>query len=446
MKSAVIILIVCAAVAALTFTLTKTHQTRPNVILISIDTLRADHLSSYGYYRPTPHIDEFANDAVRFENAVSQAPWTTASHMSVFTSLYPTVHRVTHEALSDVQSTIPVTLQQSGYDTAAFVEATALDPRYGFKRGFNVYERKSANPSAAANNERVFNWLHQRNSSKPFFLFVHYYDVHRKYDPPAPYDETYSPSQKDLDSLIVGPYGRRKPLTTQQLYDIVALYDGEVRYVDDQIHNLMQYLKNHGLYRDSMIVLMADHGEGFLDHSLMDHGNSLYQELVHVPLIMKMPGDRYAGLHPKDHVRLIDILPTVLDYLHLSTGSLVQGSSLLPLIRGISKTEAALSSGAVGSESIVFGDWKLIHNNELEKRLQQVPLALKAEYELYNLESDPQEHNNLTDRDSQKRQELLKLLENQRQINDRLSEQIHTNHKPLDHEMEEQLKSLGYLQ
>src|SRR5215831_10414326 len=117
MKTVVLILIVCGVIAALTFTLTKTHQTRPNVILISIDTLRADHLSSYGYYRPTPHIDEFANDGIRFENAVSQAPWTTASHMSVFTSLYPTVHRVTHEALSDVQSTIPMTLQQSGYDT-----------------------------------------------------------------------------------------------------------------------------------------------------------------------------------------------------------------------------------------------------------------------------------------------------------------------------------------
>src|SRR5262249_34450278 len=159
---------------------------------------------------------------------------------------------------------------------------------------------------------------------------------------------------------------------------------------------------------------------------LMDHGNSLYQELVHVPLMMKMPGNRYAGLHPKDHVRLIDVLPTVLDYLHLHTNSLVQGASLLLLIRGIHKTEAALSSGAVGSESIVFGDWKLIHNSELEKRLQQVPLALKAEYELYNLESDAQEHNNLADRDSQKQKELLKLLQSQRQINDRLSEQIHT--------------------
>jgi arylsulfatase A-like enzyme len=447
MKYLLQLLIVFAMIAGGFYFVSAKMQKLPNVILISVDTLRADHLSCYGYRRPTPNFDSLAQDSILFENAISQAPWTTASHMSLFTSLYPTVHRVTHEALSEVQITLPSLMQQRGYHTAAFVEAAAMDPRYGFDRGFHEYHPRTDNPSARMNNERVFRWLDHQNRKKPFLLFIHYYDVHRKYEPPAPYNEIYSPSTKNVDHLITGPYGRRRALTLQQIYDIIALYDGEIRYMDDQLAALFETLNKKNLYRDSMIVLFSDHGEGFLDHSLLDHGNSLYQELLHVPVFIKLPRNQYAGKRIDEPIRLIDIFPTILDKLQIRTEQVIQGQSLMPLIHGIFRPPApALASGAVGSESILLGKWKLIHNAELEKRMSLVPLAMKAEFELYNLESDPLEHGNLAERNTAKVTELLAALTAQRKVNEKLNQRIHTQHKPLDREIEEQLRSLGYIQ
>lgn len=448
MKYLLHFLILLAVITGVLFGVARVHKPhRPNVILISIDTLRTDHLSCYGYKRPTPNIDAFAADSVLFEMAISQAPWTTASHMSLLTSLYPSVHRVSHTALSQVQSTLPQVFQDNGYQTAAFVEATALDKRYGFDRGFDIYHGKSDDPSAASNNGRVFDWLSHRDQARPFFLFVHYYDVHRKYKPPIPYNTIYHPQQQDVEYLITGPYGRRRSITFQQIYDIVALYDGEIRYVDDQIKNLMQCLKDNHLYHDSIIVMLADHGEGFLDHSLMDHGNSLYQELLHVPLIVKLPDNRLAGTRRAETVRLIDVLPTILDSAGLHSKRMMQGGSILPVLYGSThETLPAYSTGGVGSESIFTNHWKLIHNSDLAKRLELVPLALHVEYELYNLNVDPQEYNNLATSDPQEMKDLNALLQAQTQLNDRLADRIHTEHKPLDQEMEEELRSLGYIQ
>jgi len=448
MKPLIHLLLLCAAIAVLTFGISRVaHAPRPNIILISIDTLRADHLSCYGYKRPTPNIDALAEDGILFESAISQAPWTTASHMSVFTSLYPSVHRVTHNALSDVQSTLTSVFQNSGYETAAFVEATALDPRFGFKRGFDLYQKKSDDPSARANNERIFHWLQSRSSGKPFFLFAHYYDVHRKYQPPSPYDKIYAPHEIDVDYLITGPYGRRRSITFQQIYDIVALYDGEIRYVDDQIKNLVQFLKDHRLYQNSMIVLMADHGEGFLDHSLLDHGNSLYQELIHVPLIIKLPGNRNSGSRRSQTVRLIDVLPTVLDYTGLKANGLMQGNSIMPALYGDSRAaNSAYATEAEGSDMIFSGGWKLIHNANLQRRMELVPLALPVEWELYNLNVDPQEFNNIADSSADKRQELGNLLLGQTTLNEKLAGRIHTEHRPLDQDTVDELKALGYIQ
>jgi len=435
-------------ISALLYPLSRRTTVSPNIILISIDTLRADHLSCYGYHRPTPYVDELSRDSVLFENAFSQAPWTTASHMSLFTSLYPSVHRVSHVALSDVRSTLVADFQHNGYQTAAFVAAIALSGKFGFNRGFDEYHNKADDPSAEANNFRAFEWLDQRNAEKPFFLFLHYYDVHRRYEPKAPYNMYYCRKcNPSLDSLIVGPYGKQTRLTLQELYDIVALYDGEIRYMDDQIGNLIQYLKDKNLYHNSMVILLSDHGEGFLEHGLMDHGNSLYQELMRVPLLTKFPREQHKGLKIKTAVRLIDVLPTVVDYLKWKPAQLVQGISLLPLLRNTGKSNTpVLGSGAIGSEMISDGQWKLIHNSELEKRLASVPLAVKSEFELYDLEIDPREHNNLAGVETAVQKKLWDMLQSQRQINERLGQRMHTEHKPLDREMEEQLRTLGYVQ
>lgn len=448
MKYLLHLAIAYAIVLAFLYPLSRQHSRQPNIILISLDTTRADHLSPYGYHRPTPNLEAFARDSILFENAYSQAPWTTASHMSIFTSLYPTVHRITHEAMNDVRITLTHHLKEHGYQTAAFVEATALDRRYGFSDGFDIYRMKSDDPSAAVNNKRAREWLGSRDKSRPFFLFLHYYDIHRKYDPPAPYNRLYCETcDPALDALIVGPYGKAKRIAQSDLYNLIALYDGEIRYVDDRIKELMDFLKQQGLYTDTLIVLLGDHGEGFLEHGLMDHGNSLYQELLHVPLIVKMPGDARAGTRIKSQVRLIDVFPTFLDLLSIRTNSVLQGASLLPILRGGSPTTGPVfSSGGVGSESIVYQNWKLIQNNELEKRLSMIPLAVNSEFELYNLELDPQEWNNLAGIRTDKQKDLWDRLQSQRALNEHYSSRIHTEHKPLDHEMEEQLRSLGYIQ
>jgi arylsulfatase A-like enzyme len=448
MKYGLHFLAIAAIVAAVTYSLSHLVEKQPNIILISIDTLRADHLSCYGYHRSTPNIDAFAKDSVQFNFAYSQAPWTTASHMSLFTSLYPSVHRVTHARLSEVQSTLVADLQNYGYQTAGFVSATAMSGKFGFKRGFDEYYNKEDEPTAEVNNERVFEWLDLRDKSKPLFLFLHYYDVHRPYDPKPPYNTLYCRRcDPGIDTRIIGPYGKQTRLTFQEIYDIVGLYDGEVRYMDDQVKELLDHLKARNLYDNSIIILLSDHGEGFFEHGLMDHGNSLYQELMRVPLLIKFPHRENAGKKIDANVRIIDVMPTVFQYLKRKPAQFVQGVSLLPLLRmNATTSKPAFASGAVGSEMVSDGRWKLIHNNELEKRLESVPLALQSDFELYDLLNDPKEHNNLAGIETSVEQKLWDVLSSHRLLNERLSNRIHTEHKPLDAEIEDQLRSVGYIQ
>jgi len=297
----------------------RTPRQDVNVLLITIDTLRADYLGCYGRASiATPNIDALAAGGVRFAQAIAQVPLTAPSHASILTGTYPQVHKVRDMGgfvLDDKVPTLATVLGQDGFETAAFVGSAVLNHYYGLNRGFATYgdEMRAGQdpkklPGVVAEvrgevvTQRALQWL-DKSASKRFFLWVHYYDPHFPYDPPEPFRTRY---QKD-------PYG------------------GEVAYADAQVGNLLKSLEEHGLRERTLVVLLADHGEGLGDHGEYTHGVFLYDSTVHIPLIFAGPGVP-GGRTVSQQVRSIDVMPTVTDYLGLAESDKAQGTSLLPSI------------------------------------------------------------------------------------------------------------------
>jgi arylsulfatase A-like enzyme/Tfp pilus assembly protein PilF len=297
----------------------RARQPEVNVLLITIDTLRADYLGCYGRRSiATPNIDALAARGVRFEQAIAQVPLTAPSHASILTGTYPQVHKVRDMGgfiLDDKVPTMATILGQAGFETAAFVGSAVLGHYYRLNRGFTTYgdEMNSGGdtkkiPGVVAEvrgevvTQRALTWL-DKSAARSFFLWVHYYDPHFPYDPPEPFRGRYP---KD-------PYG------------------GEVAYTDGQVGKLLEGLKARNLQERTLVVLLADHGESLGEHGEYTHGVFLYDSTVHVPLIIAGPRVP-AGRAVPQQVRSIDVLPTVTDYFGLPAGERVQGSSLLPAL------------------------------------------------------------------------------------------------------------------
>ncbi len=290
-----------------------------NVLLITLDTLRADYVSCYGSKKvSTPVIDDLAARGVRFAQAIAQVPLTTPSHASILTGTYPQVHGVRDMGGFVLEKDVPTiasVVGQAGFDTAAFVGSAVLNRHYGLDRGFAIYsdqmkaETSSGKlPGVVAEvrgevvTRRALEWLEKHHSSSPgkkFFVWAHYYDPHFPYDPPEPHRSEHS---KDL-------------------------YAGEVAYTDAQVGKLIGWLSEAGVLEQTLIVLMSDHGEGLGDHGEFTHGVFLYEATVRIPLIMAGPGIPPGRVVPQQ-VRSIDVMPTIADLLGHSAGSKVQGVSL----------------------------------------------------------------------------------------------------------------------
>src|SRR6266849_5911329 len=290
----------------------------PNVVVITIDTLRADHLGCYGYKQiRTPNIDALAADATRFERAYTAVPVTLPSHTVMFTGTYPMLsgmHDFAANKLNPTQPTLASVLKEHGYVTGAVVASAVLDSRFGLNHGFDFYydhfDFSRLQESNIGEMERPGNvvaditldWL-GKNYQKKFFLWMHLYDPHYPYRPPAPYSEEY----RD------------------------RLYDGEIAFADAQVGRLLEFLKNKGLYQSTLIVLSGDHGESLGEHGEKTHGFFIYNATLHVPLIVHLPG----GVHARtvaNLVNLADLMPTVLAALNIQIPAQVQGQSLLPLM------------------------------------------------------------------------------------------------------------------
>jgi choline-sulfatase len=367
------------------------RASKPDVFLITIDTLRADHVHCYGYDGvQTPALDALARDGVRFSEAFTPSPITNTSHTTILTGLLPSSHGVTDFAipLSPETPTWAELLKGSGYRTAAFIGAVILDAKTlapGLDRGFDFYDYFPEHPQTKERWGRVERrgmevvehaerWL-TTNRAGPHFVWVHLYDPHDPYEPPAPFSLTY----KD------------------------RLYDGEIAYADSALGRFVVYLKKQGWYENAFIVVVGDHGEGLGEHHENTHGIFLYDSTTHVPLILKLPGQASAGKEVKAQVRTTDILPTVLDAVGLPSASRSDGESLKPYYAAteaqdrtaFGETDYPLRFGWAPLRSVRDGGFKFIE-------------APRPEF--YDLRADPGELHNSYEEQNVEVQRLSKLL------------------------------------
>jgi len=347
----------------------------PNVFLVTIDTLRADHVRCYGdEHIQTPALDSLAKDGFRFQQAFTPSPITNTSHATILTGLLPSSHGVTDFAVALAAShpTLAELLKKKGYQTAAFVGAVILDSKTlapGFDRGFDFYDNF---PQHSPSNlrwgrverrgmdvvHRAQTWL-AAHPAGPHFVWVHLYDPHDPYEPPAPYSLIY----KD------------RP------------YDGEIAYADSALANFVAYIKKQGWYENSVVIVVGDHGEGLGEHHENTHGIFLYDSTTHVPLIVKLPG-RNSSKTVSEQVRTTDILPTVLDILRVPLPARLDGESLKPYFADTKNVERT----ALGETDypLRFG-WAPLRSVRQEGfKFIEAPRP-----ELYNLKADPGELQNV---------------------------------------------------
>jgi choline-sulfatase len=349
-------------------------QQRPDVYLITIDTLRADHVHSYGDEDiQTPALDDLARHGIRFAQAFTPSPITNSSHASILTGLLPSDHGVTDFArpLVSESPTWAEFLKKRGYQTAAFIGAVILDSKAlapGLDRGFDFYDNfpeRSQTKSRWGRIERRGTEVVRRaeawqdaHPSGPYFVWVHLYDPHDPYEPPAPYSTQY----KD------------------------RLYDGEIAFADSALANFVGHLKQRGLYDNSLIIVVGDHGEGLGEHHEQTHGIFLYDSTLHVPLILKLPA-RSAGSVIQSQVRTTDILPTVLDLLGIPTPQTLDGLSLKPYLSGKEFVSRTLFGET--DYPLHFG-WAPLH----AVRAEGFKFVEAPRPELYDLNTDPGELKN----------------------------------------------------
>jgi arylsulfatase A-like enzyme len=316
-----------------------------NVILISIDSLRADHLGCYGYHRQTsPILDRLATDGVRFAAAYSASSWTLPSHATMFTGRYPLSHGTVlrHHRLSAGLPTVPGMLRNAGYMTAGFVSFEYLRRRYGFHQGFDYYddfstdfdtvEEEQSRTTGPLLNRQIIPWI-EENADGPFFLFVHYFDVHYNYDPPRPYDTMFDPDYEgpDLRQFTKNP-AIHPGMPQRQLEHLIALYDGEIRHTDAVVGAVIATVDRLGLGDDTLVIVTADHGDEFFEHGNKGHGTTLYEEVVRVPLLMRWPKGLEAGRVVETPVSLVDLAPTIFDFTGVAPPDGMEGRSLAALL------------------------------------------------------------------------------------------------------------------
>jgi arylsulfatase A-like enzyme len=394
----------------------------PNVVLYMIDTLRADHLGAYGYPRPiSPAIDAFAAGATVFSHAFAQSGWTKSSVASMLTGLHPLSHGVVErmDVLPETVRTLPEMLSEAGYETFGITTNPATAGDAGFARGFDRYVQlfggEAAVPFVAQPSEKVdealFRWLGSRDGSRPFFAYVHTMDVHEPYLPPAAWRQRFAaraepalcrPGPRDVAAALAA----RPGLSRDGLRDnFAALYDAQIAHTDSQFGLLLKRLRELGLYDKTVIVLVSDHGEEFLDHGLFAHGHSLYQEILHVPMIVRWPDGKYAGRRVESAAQHVDLLPTILAAAGVQVPAAYPGMDLRLLAQLGTPVEREVSSdlslAGTRISSLVAGGMHLLVRDRPN-----------AGTELYDLRRDPAEQRNLADPASVRFGYLMSRLHN----------------------------------
>ncbi len=438
-----------------------------NVILISVDTLRADHLGCYGYGRETsPNIDSLADDSVSFSNVYASSPWTLPSHVSMLTSLHGVHHQVYQddEKMDPAILTLADLLRQNHFFCTAFTGGGFVSSVYGFSKGFDMYQEGEGGvhrqDAAEYLSRIVTEWLDAHSKDKNFFLFAHTYQPHDPYACPEPFKDMFLAEDAkwrhiNLMGHLGGRTGLFKPLPEEERQNIVDLYDGEVRYTDEVlIGPLIRKLKQLELYDRCLIIFTSDHGEEFYDHKSWGHGHQLYDESLKVPLLVKFPGSRYRGNKVPHIVSLVDIVPTILEELRIDISDLsLDGESLLPVIEGKEKEDRSfwadigdnvLDSHVPQKTSTNKGFEKLILNKKYtEEDLSyfEYPPPETGPVELYALKDDPGEEINIADSRATLVNQLIRKIE----VLYSQARKRRTLKPEIDEDLKEQLKALGYI-
>jgi choline-sulfatase len=392
-----------------------------NLVLVTIDTLRPDHLRCYGYSKiETPSVDSIAAGGVLFENAVTQTPLTPPSHASIFTGLNPTIHHVRDTGgfvLQPSSTTLATIFQQQGWDTAAFVSSAVLNKQFGLNQGFSVYDDQMPRPGntrdfledperpAGDTVDRAIHWL-DGQSGKPYFLWVHLYDPHMPYRPPSPFKEKY----KDLP------------------------YDGEIAYADRELGRLLEAVRKKSPPNKTILAVLSDHGESLGEHGEYSHGVFLYDATLRIAFLMSGPGIP-MGMRVRQQARTIDFLPTILELMGGQAPAAVQGASLRPLFAG-HDVQTAVSYAETLYPKINMG-WAELRG----VRTNHWKYVRAPKPELYDLTEDPGETSNLFQTravEAQKFEAQLKSV-----IGGDGIEKVETS--VLDTRTLDQLKSLGYV-
>ncbi len=364
------ILIAVGLLAALTWHVSAVRRAPLGVVLITLDTTRADRLSAYGFMDASmPALDRLAREGVVFDQATTVAPMTLPAHASLLTGLLPPRHGVrdnADSALAATHTTLAEVLHANGFRTGAFVASAVLDPDRGLAQGFDVYKGAGAKsqPGAAARQRRAdavtadaVEWLGQVAGSR-FFLWTHLYDPHAPYDPPEPFRSRHADP-----------------------------YVGEIAFADSQIARLLDELERRQLLERTVVVFLSDHGEGLGEHGERDHGIFVYESVLRVPLMIRMPRGHIAPRRVAEVVRLTDVMPTVLELLDLPVPSM-DGVSLVRLMAG--RAQLPLEAYAEAMYPQRFG-WSPLRSLRDERfKLIDAPRP-----ELYDLERDPFEQHNV---------------------------------------------------
>ena len=419
---------------------------KKNIVILSVDTMGANHVSLYGYGRKTtPSIDAFASQALVFDNALSASSFTVTSVASLFTSLYPSEHGALGKdqmVLPEENLTLAEVLERQGYRTAAFSASPFVSAEFQFGQGFGNFYSET-NTHADVLNQKVIPWLTNHSQEQPFFLYVMYFDPHQPYAPPGSYDRLF---QKDANGRELWPDKmlENKPVRLQKLPSHISevelefvrsQYDGEVAYADHYLGLVLKELDGLGLLSNTIVIITADHGEELHEHGAFGHSRTLYQEMLHVPLVLYYPGLAEPGRRIPELVRTVDVMPTLLELAGIGLPDKIEGVSLMPLING----SGEFRPRPAFAELKPFLNPKNYLRSLQDANFKVIENLPSGKIEFYNLVDDPSEKNDLAGRPDPHKDALIAQM---RIIQKSAQKLTHSSRSVPG--QDQMLKSLGY--
>lgn len=406
---------------------------KANVLLISLDDLRADSLSCYGYQKNTsPFIDYISTQGILYKNCFVNTHGTFSSHSTILTGLYQASLYCQQIGIdfkvNDKAPMLQEYLKKNGYFTIGVTDGGLLSKAYGFQRGFDIYDDNGE--GIINGTKKVINYLKKNENKKPFFVFYHTYDIHSPYNPPAPYDKAFGEFKSNInptnDALLKYAHTAWRDLKKEDFHFLKARYDGSIKYVDDNLLKFFKTLDKIGFFENYLLILTSDHGEEFGEHGGLLHRDFLYEELIHIPLIIsgtKIPKSKKVNFLC-NHT---DIMPTILKFLRIEKPNYLQGEDLLNL----KPRKFIFSQYENRRYSLRTNRWKFILNSN-------------GKFELYDLLKDEFERKNLSDKNEKfcifLKNEIKKILANIPNFCTKDLEKANLTEEDI-----EKLKSLGYI-